>query len=290
MIAAPINPSDLNMVEGSYGISVDAPAVAGNEGVGVVVAAGKGASFKEGQKVIPAKQGEGTWRTAGTFDSKNWMAAPADIPDEYSATIAVNPTAAWRMLEEFETLSEGDVILQNAGNSMVGEAVCQIAAERGIKVVSVIRSRPNFDEEVERLKALGSYMVVSEDYVRTPPFKRVLADLPTPKLALNGVGGSSATELIRNLGSGGTMVTYGGMSRRPVTVPTSALIFRDIKLRGFWLPESEKPVEPVHNALADLIKGDKLKLWMQTWEFSDFDGALNRHKESQRGRKVVLKM
>jgi trans-2-enoyl-CoA reductase len=29
------------------------------------------------------------------------------------------------------------------------------------------------------------------------------------------------------------MVTYGGMSREPVTVPTSALIFKDISVRGF---------------------------------------------------------
>lgn len=34
---------------------------------------------------------------------------------------------------------------------------------------------------------------------------------------------------------GGSLVTYGGMSLKPVTVPTSLLIFNDIKLRGFWL-------------------------------------------------------
>lgn len=31
------------------------------------------------------------------------------------------------------------------------------------------------------------------------------------------------------------MVTYGGMSRKPVCVPTGRLIFNDISLRGFWL-------------------------------------------------------
>lgn len=31
------------------------------------------------------------------------------------------------------------------------------------------------------------------------------------------------------------MVTYGGMSRKPVAVPTGRLIFNDISLRGFWL-------------------------------------------------------
>jgi hypothetical protein len=31
------------------------------------------------------------------------------------------------------------------------------------------------------------------------------------------------------------MVTYGGMSRKPVCIPTGRLIFNDISLRGFWL-------------------------------------------------------
>ncbi len=34
---------------------------------------------------------------------------------------------------------------------------------------------------------------------------------------------------------GGTLVTYGGMSMQPVTVPTALLIFKDISFRGFWL-------------------------------------------------------
>ncbi|RZF47406.1 hypothetical protein LSTR_LSTR016407 [Laodelphax striatellus] len=31
------------------------------------------------------------------------------------------------------------------------------------------------------------------------------------------------------------MVTYGGMSREPVTIPTSSFIFKDITLKGFWM-------------------------------------------------------
>lgn len=51
------------------------------------------------------------------------------------------------------------------------------------------------------------------------------------------VGGPSATELTRLLGAGGTHVTYGGMSKQGVTVSTSALVFKNITLRGFWLSQ-----------------------------------------------------
>lgn len=31
------------------------------------------------------------------------------------------------------------------------------------------------------------------------------------------------------------MVTYGGMSKQPIIVPTSHLIFKGIALQGFWM-------------------------------------------------------
>lgn len=36
------------------------------------------------------------------------------------------------------------------------------------------------------------------------------------------------------------MVTYGGMSREPVIVPTASFIFKDIQLRGFWMTRWHK--------------------------------------------------
>jgi hypothetical protein len=60
-LAAPINPADLNMVEGVYPIGPKAPAVGGNEGVAEVLAVGskvKGIAVDDW--VIPAKPGFGT--------------------------------------------------------------------------------------------------------------------------------------------------------------------------------------------------------------------------------------
>ena len=56
--------------------------------------------------------------------------------------------------------------------------------------------------------------------LRSPETRAVLKSLPPVILALNGVGGSSSASLASMLTHGGTMVTYGGMSRKPVSVPT----------------------------------------------------------------------
>ncbi len=61
MIAAPINPADINMIQGVYPIGPQLPAVGGNEGVGEVLATGsevKDLAVKDW--VLPAKPGFGT--------------------------------------------------------------------------------------------------------------------------------------------------------------------------------------------------------------------------------------
>ena len=60
MLAAPINPADINIIQGNYGTSTDLPAVAGNEGVGVVEESGS-SSLKKGDWVIPSQPGYGIY-------------------------------------------------------------------------------------------------------------------------------------------------------------------------------------------------------------------------------------
>lgn len=62
MLFAPINPADLNMVQGSYPTQPPLPAVAGNEGVAQVVEVGPAAkNLKVGDLVLPINQGFGTF-------------------------------------------------------------------------------------------------------------------------------------------------------------------------------------------------------------------------------------
>lgn len=50
------------------------------------------------------------------------------------------------------------------------------------------------------MKSYGAYVVVGDDYIRTREFRDLIGDLPKPKLALNCVGGETATEMARLLG------------------------------------------------------------------------------------------
>uniref|UniRef100_A0A3P8S7C5 Enoyl-[acyl-carrier-protein] reductase, mitochondrial n=1 Tax=Amphiprion percula TaxID=161767 RepID=A0A3P8S7C5_AMPPE len=238
VLAAPVNPSDMNMIQGTYAILPDLPAVGGNEGVAQVIEVGSQVkSLKAGDWVIPKDAGLGTWRTEAVLAENDVISLPNDIPLLSAATLGVNPCTAFRMLSDFEDLKPGDSVIQNAANSGVGQAVIQIAAARGINTINVIRDRPEFTQLSDRLMAMGASHVIKEETLRRPEIKELFKTCPKPKLALNGVGGKSATELLRHLQVGGSMVTYGGMSKQPVTVPVSALIFKDVKVRGFWVTQ-----------------------------------------------------
>lgn len=267
MLAAPINPADMNMVEGVYGVQPKLPAVAGGEGVGVVQKVGtqvKG--LKTGDWVIPASaaSGFGTWQQEVVSDATLLQKVPNDIPVPYAATIGVNPCTAYRMLRDFVSLKPGDVIIQNGANSMVGLCVIQMARELGVKTINIVRSdRPDIERTLSMLANFGGDINVPDSYVNTSGFHEILSELPPVKLALNCVGGESLTNIARSLPYGASIVTYGGMSKRPMTIPYELLTYKALTLSGFWVSKwhTEASVEArsaMIEDIAELIRSKKI--------------------------------
>lgn len=192
------------------------------------------------------------------------MKVPKDIPHAEAATITVNPCTAYRMLKDFTELKEGDTVIHNGANSACGQSVIQLCKAWNVNNVGIVRNRPDICELVDYLKSIGATEILTEEQCRTTKiFKE--GPLKKPKLALNCVGGKNALEMSRHLAQAGVMVTYGGMSREPVMVTTSALIFKDHQFRGFWMTrwKEQKGKSPeaiqMFQELFDLIKCGKLK-------------------------------
>lgn len=134
---------------------------------------------------------------------------------------------------------------------------------------------------------------MTEEFAKSADMRNIIADLPAPVLALNCVGGESATELARLLGNNGTIVTYGGMSKKPVTLSTSSLIFKNINVRGFWLSRwtKEHSVEErqkMIDHLASLVKSKKLQLSLERKSFDELPSVMSSIYEGQKDRKIVL--
>jgi len=227
---APINPSDLVLMRGLYGVKPKLPAPVGSEGVARVVKAGSGITgLKEGDRVL-FPRGASTWVTRSKAKADGLFALPANADPQQLSMLMVNPPTAYLMLTEYVALKKGDWVIQSAGNSGVGRAVIAIARKLGIHTVSVVR-RP---ELINELKKLGADVVLVEG----PDLAKRVAEATGKArimLALDSVGGPGLMALNDCLANGGTLVAYGVMSGGPGPFFTAPNIFRDLTLKGFWL-------------------------------------------------------
>jgi NADPH:quinone reductase-like Zn-dependent oxidoreductase len=247
----------------------------------------------------------------------------------------------------------GDIIVQNGANSAVGQVVIQLAKDMGVRTINLIRDRvcvctcvfvcvfimiipsffascahtqPNVETLVQQLKDLGGDWVFTDDNLEQS--RKIIGQLPKPVLGLNCVGGRSSSEIARVLADNGVLVTYGGMSRKPVQVPTGRLIFNNLQLRGFWLSRwihehsqlerqqmlsrwavsvcvcctvctsawvcifeyllHPTPTHPLHSSVTRMVKENKLKIMFERHEFLDFYTAIERARQGYRTNKVVL--
>ena len=245
-------------MQGVYPIAPRYRNIPGHEGVGEVVATGSAVSgLARGDRVVPLSAGLGTWRTAGVFEAADWLRIDPALPLADAATLTINPGTALSMLEQFVALDEGDAVVQNGANSAVGEYVIQLAKHRGVRTINMVRDRGDWADVQAHLTGLGADLVATPEGVREAARS---AGLPAPRLALNCVGGESATTQAKMLAPGGVHVTYGGLSRQPVTVPTPVLIFRDVSVRGFWISGSSEAARDVGKKRAMLERLQRLIL------------------------------
>lgn len=253
-ILASINPADINAIEGTYPIRPRLPGTPGVEGVGVIQQVGQGVvTLKPGTAVI-LPHGFGTWREAGLVSAEKLVPVPDGIPYEQAAMLKINPATAWHLLHDFVPPKAGEWIVQNAANSAVGRAVIAIAKEIGLKTINLVR-RP---ELIPELETAGADAVLLDDETAINRASS-LAGGKNVRLALNAVGGESALRLAETLGDGGMHVTYGAMSRKPVRIPNSLLIFKDLTFRGFWVSRwyqtaPSEEIQAMFARLFDLVR------------------------------------
>lgn len=287
--AAPINPADLNFIEGNYGIKPPLPAHAGMECAATVMESRSG-KFSPGDSVIPIAR-IGAWATHAIASGENLILLPAGIDPLQSAMLKVNPATAWLLLHHFATLRAGDWVALNAANSGVGQCVIQLAAAMGVRTLCFLRN----PALAAKLISLGADAVFEDSPEGFTQARETLRG-GAAKLAFNTVGGESALRLMKLLGNGGTHITYGAMARKPLTIPNGPLIFADIRFRGLWVSRwmDESPrdeVEKTYAKLSSMILDGKLRQNVDSefdlWNFRD---ALLRLEAPDRHGKILFRM
>ena len=296
---SPINPSDINVLEGTYvHLPPALPAVPGNEGSGIVEEIGDEVSgVAVGDRVIARSWG-GAWREQVVLPAANLRPLPANVDLRKAAMLSANPPTAYGLLNGVES---GSWIVQNAANSGMGNAIIQIAKLKGIKTVNVVR-REGLEAE---LRALGADAVVvysglrGDDQAEAFEAAAAAVKLATGgaqiKLACNAVCGLSGELLAKCLAPGGTILTYGVMSREPMSVAGGQLLFKNLTYKGFhlgaWTANNTASLPAMWDFLIEAVASGAFVFPSvdSEWPLTKIKEAVARAFESQRNGKVLLR-
>ncbi|KAJ5550734.1 Alcohol dehydrogenase superfamily zinc-type [Penicillium sp. DV-2018c] len=279
LLTAPMNPADVNQIQGVYPSkppfqtalgNTEPAAVGGNEGAFEVQSVGAGVkNLSKGDWVIMKRTGQGTWRTHAQMEESDLIKIEnkEGLTPLQVGTVSVNPVTAYRMLRDFcewDWMRAGEEwVIQNGANSGVGRAAIQLGREWGIKTLNVIRQRktPEETEALKKeLKELGATVVITEEEMLNGNFREMVQEFTRQgrepiRLALNCVGGKNATAMAKTLAPDSRMVTYGAMSKQPVALPSGLLIFKNLSFDGFWVSRwGDKNPEQKESTIKDVLQ------------------------------------
>jgi trans-2-enoyl-CoA reductase len=289
MLAAPINPADLNQIEGKYPVRPELPATPGFEGAGTIVELGTDVKSLTSGMLVILPHNIGTWREAVAVTAEDLVVVPDGIDPVQAAMLKINPLTAWRLLHDYVNLKKGDWLIQNAANSAAGRDVIKIAHEIGYRTVNVVRREELLDE----LRAEGGDVVLLDDDNLREQVKKATSGASIA-LGLNSVGGDSALRLANCLAPGGTLVSFGAMSLQPLRIPTGLLIFKDLRFRGIWINkwyDSATPSERIESfrSLFDMARRGLLTTKVEkAYPLSEVKAAVTQAAQAKRSGKIIF--
>ncbi len=287
--ACPINPSDTMFVRGLYGLKPEFPnASVGFEGAGEIAELGQGTSIALGTKVMFSNRG--TWAEYVVVSERAVVPVPAHWDFEIACQSFVNPFTAWALLYE-ANLQEGDWLLLTAGGSTFAQLVIQLAQSRGIKTIATLRR----DDQVAQLKALGVTATINTEEQKIHQAVHELTEGKGVKACFEAVGGETGTQALKALAEGGQMWVYGLLSLQNPVLDSSLMIFKSLKVHGFWLTHwmaqsSSEAKKEMRHDLFELLGSEALKVEVEArYSPAEIKEAVMHAERRGRKGKVLIK-
>lgn len=264
--------------------------VASNEGVGIVEAVGSQAAEVFAKEDLAYSAAVGELKSLAKIEASRAVKLPAGVPAEVGAFFA-SACTAYRILA---TTTAGDVVVHLGGQTAVGQCLAQLAAARGVQLVSLVSADvPAADDAVDLLKNLGAFAAAPAAYALDAAFRKLIRDLGAPRLLVVDVSRSDVAavntildaaklsyskakaaleeahaydkleaKLVYTLtetiaAEGYHLVTHGARSGQPTLLNATNFA------RDDWLKTEDLPtvVDNVATAAAD----DQLKVWVEAY-------------------------
>jgi NADPH:quinone reductase-like Zn-dependent oxidoreductase len=289
--AAPINPSDLKLIGGVYGVRPELPAALGAEGVGRVIAVGDGVDgSRVGTRVlvVPTLE-QATWREQTVLDERNAVPVDPDGDPLQLAMLGINPITAYCLLHGYVKLAPGAWVAQTGASSATAGYVLALAEHAGLRTLNVVRRT----QSVKPLLDAGADVVLVEGAYLTERAADAIGEASL-ELIIDGVAGDPVAQLASLLKIDGQIISYTARERQPLSIPIVDLIFRGLSVHGYWVnlwlrrTPREKVAQTYHK-LASLVADGTLAAPIEaTYALSDYREAIAHAARNDRNGKVLF--
>lgn len=286
LLASPINPADVLFINGRYRITPRFPQIAGLEGVGIIEKVGKNLNYEAGTLV--AFRHKGVWAEYAVIPVDRLIILPKNFPVEKGSQLALNPITAYALLDQ-ANMKINDWLLLTGGTSAVSKIIIQLAKLKNINTIVMVRK----DDEAKSLKQLGVAEVIS---IHSEKILEKILEITNGRgvtCLLDAVGGPLLSELINIMALKGQIISYGLMDAANVTYHNSAVIFKNLTIRGFgidaWLENNTEKKKEAFDFLINTIVDEEFKMPVAAkFSLVDYQSAFNLYQSGVNHGKILL--
>lgn len=281
-----INPSDLMFVRGMYEIVPKLPSSAGFEASGVVIKSDEAGKIPVGMRVMFTAVG--TWKTHIAIPAALVIPVPEEMSDEIACQAFVNPITAYAMIQK-SGLKAGEWLLITAGASAFGKFAIQMAKAAGIKVAATVRH----EDQKEYLIGLGADLVINSE---TEKLQKLIMQHTGDGISVvfDAVGGILGAKALASLRQGGKMMVFGLLSLENIPLNSGLMIFKDLKVEGFWLSSwmesnsDKEKMKAIQTVFGFLIQHSEKIEVAGRFSLGQFKEAIQAYEQPGRNGKILF--
>ena len=272
--------------------------VPGFEGVGIIVGLGTNAEaakrFSEGQRVafFPAN---GSWGEYVVVRYTSLLAIPNEVPNQVAAQMLINTITASLLIKAGHNSLKTPItfpvyILQNAAVSGVGRLLTQVALDRGVRPIRLVRSR----QSAEKLRsAFPGPPVFSTGDGNWKERVREALEGHKLEVVFDAVGGTAIDDLAEVVDDGGTIISYGSLGSNTganiYSLAPKNVALKSVHIMSWFRLTPDEKQKDFELALGLATNRPELFEVAHEYEFDDFQKAIQHVSSPGKTGMILLK-
>lgn len=258
LAASGVNFIDVYQREGRY--KTPLPFVPGQEGAGVVTAAGAEVKAVKAGDRVAWVHFPGAYAEYTAVPADRLVTIPAGVRDDQAAAVMLQGMTAHYLLFDTYKLKAGETALVHAAAGGVGLLLVQMAHQIGARVIATVST----DEKAKLARAAGADEIILYTQVDFEAETKRLTSGKGVDVIYDSVGKTTFEKGLNLLRPRGMMVLFGGSSGAvppfdPITLTQKGSLFLTRPSLGNYVA-SRAELEMRAGDLFGMIKAEKLKL------------------------------